>query len=68
MCSDLSTLLAPNTDKVEKVHRKAICDQGFKGNELRKKMELRLLRLAKLKGGISLGGKLWTRSKEKVLQ
>lgn len=58
MCSGLSTFLAPNSDKVEKVQRKAMYDQRSEESELRKKMELRLPRLAKLKGGIRLGGKV----------
>lgn len=68
-CSGLSTFLAPNSDKVEKVQRKAMYDHRSEGSELRKKMELKMKRrLAKLKGDIRLGGKVKTQSKEKVLQ
>lgn len=39
MRSVLSSCLAPNTDKVEKVQRKAIYNQRPEGTELRKKMK-----------------------------
>lgn len=39
MCSVLSTCLAANTDKVEKVQRKAVYNQRPEGTELRKKMK-----------------------------